>query len=300
MRRLFVRVIAALVATSCTKDFDRFEFIEGSGNAGDGGPGANTGDAMAGGAAGAASGGTGGGSGGLVAGGSGGMTGGAGGSTPDSGSGGNVDSGTGGTAGAGGAVEAGSGGSGGAAGTGGAAGCGPTDTIENCGACGRACDPVNVASLECSGDQCNSSCNLGWANCATPATGADDGCETNVDANDGNCGGCGNNCTLQGDSGGFSCTSSTCGCTNANQCGNSGIVDCQSGLCHCGISTCRPGERCGAASSCRCNNGAGCGASDTCCQTPSGCRDLATAEDSCGACGHACPAGLVCMGGTCQ
>lgn len=45
---------------------------------------------------------------------------------------------------------------------------------------------------------------------------------------------------------------------------------------------------------------AACASGETCCQTPSGCRNLSTDPANCGACGHACPASFVCGSGTCN
>ncbi len=61
-----------------------------------------------------------------------------------------------------------------------------TTDVNNCGACTRACSTSNVATRQCTGGLCNSTCNSGWGNCNQPAAGAtapytpDDGCESNL------------------------------------------------------------------------------------------------------------------------
>lgn len=180
--------------------------------------------------------------------------------------------------------------------------------VNNCGICGRACSASNVASKSCAMGKCNSTCDAGFANCAQPtAMTDDDGCEKT--ASDTHCGGCNNQCYLQGTSGGFVCKQgTTCGCTTNAQCNKAGMpngtCDVATGLCVCGGKTCSVGEACrkgGAGDACACDGNAAqpCGAGKVCCQTPAGCHDLQTEAGSCGACGHVCTAGFVCTAGVC-
>jgi len=173
--------------------------------------------------------------------------------------------------------------------------------LEHCGVCDRECVSTNVTSLECSAALCSSYCALGFGNCVRSTAGTDDGCETDIRANNANCGSCGNDCTRQG----LVCSNMLCGCTGKSQCGGGGQADCNSTsrLCVCNGTTCRPGERCqqvGTSQACRCNGSTACGANEVCCQTPGGCRDLSTATDSCGACGRACPPSFVCNASVCE
>jgi hypothetical protein len=145
-----------------------------------------------------------------------------------------------------------------------------------------------------------------------PAAGADNGCEQNaLNANGNgelNCGGCGNNCNMQGGSAdGFECdqgagTQKFCGCSQTQECGVGGNGACNLGLCTCtGQATpCAPGEACAAGNLCTCNGGAGCGVGQTCCVSPAGCQNLLTDATSCGACGHECSTGFVCTNGACR
>lgn len=189
-------------------------------------------------------------------------------------------------------------------------------SVDHCGACGRGCDTTNVASLSCSGGACDSTCDLGYANCDQPAAGADDGCELDVSADSSNCGGCGNSCKAQITNGNdLECDGGPmgapqyCGCGQNNECdtdgngGADGSCNNTTGLCTCGGSPCAAGEQCvflDPDTVCSCNAGAGCGAGMTCCQTPSGCFDLSTDPLRCGACGRACPGGFVCQAGSCR
>jgi hypothetical protein len=177
--------------------------------------------------------------------------------------------------------------------------------IAHCGACGRACSDLHVASKECSAGVCVSTCELGFGNCERPSTGPDDGCERAVDKDDANCGSCGNDCRAQAP--GLVCggvVSNLCSCTNPASCrvgGSGGTCD-PTGMCRCGPSLCRPGETCRVSMGpdvCSCNDGAGCTDTETCCDLPAGCRNLSTDPSSCGACGHACPVGYVCAAGDC-
>jgi hypothetical protein len=262
----------------------------------------------------------------IGSGGAAGSSGGSGGTTPAGGSAGSGGSsgsgGTGGSSGSGGV--AGTTASGGASGAAGAAPCtsesadcdqNPDNGCEtkiatdpkNCGACGRACSNQHVTTPICTAGACVSVCELGFANCATPSSAdPDDGCETDATVASA-CGGCGNQCSAQGMTSGFSCGNAAaplCGCAGDDmRCGGGPSGQCEaSGLCHCGSNTCRPGEACkknGANTDCACNGGAACSGSEACCQTPSGCRDLDNDSQNCGACGHACAPGASCVNGAC-
>jgi hypothetical protein len=169
-----------------------------------------------------------------------------------------------------------------------------SDDVFNCGACGRVCSGTFTASRSCVGGLCVSTCDLGYGNCMTPATGNDDGCEFNTQTSGTNCGGCGNDC-----SGALTCnqggalTQKRCGCQNNGSCGTNG--SCTQNICSCSGTQCGIGENC-VNSMCSCNNGASCGAGQLCCQNPAGCVNPYTDANNCGACGRACTAGFVCTG----
>jgi hypothetical protein len=291
--RLALGAAVWLAVVACTNDYDKFDATgESRDDAGATGGSAATGaGGGTGGAAGAAAAGGGG------NGGSGGSTGGSGGS--DGGTGG--DSGTGGDGGAAGACS----------GTDQACGgvCTDVDTSStHCGGCDRACSSTGVAVVACTGGNCTSFCQSGRANCTRPATGADDGCELDVSANDANCGGCGNDCGAQGAlSSPFACVNMRCACTSAEQCrtagGGSVTCDSAAGVCACEGSPCQPGEACtrsGGPQICSCNNGSACAQGQVCCQTPAGCKDVMNDPENCGACGRACAPGMSCSDGACS
>jgi hypothetical protein len=176
--------------------------------------------------------------------------------------------------------------------------------VNHCGQCGRACSGSNVASKSCTNGLCDSTCALGSANCNLPvAPAADNGCELNVSQNNTNCGGCGVSCSQLGSpansfecdqGGGF--TQQFCGCSQNQECSDGAAGFCNNGLCLCNAITCHLGEACGnvgGVSTCTCNDGPACAASETCC--PAGCANLDTSAQNCGACGHACTPGFVCF-----
>ncbi len=177
--------------------------------------------------------------------------------------------------------------------------------VNHCGQCGRACAGFNVASKSCSYGVCDSSCALGFANCFLPAAPSnDDGCENGVTTDSADCGGCGNDCGLQGNpANAFECDGGSaaqkfCGCSQSAECSAGASGSCTGGLCSCNAITCQPGEACGnvgGLSACTCNGAGACLTGETCCQTPAGCVNLDTSPQNCGACGHACPPGFVCF-----
>ncbi len=65
--------------------------------------------------------------------------------------------------------------------------CGPTDTLQNCGACGQACASggtkgVNAGGAGCTGTYCLYSCQAGYLDCNATVGSNTDGCECNVTA----------------------------------------------------------------------------------------------------------------------
>jgi hypothetical protein len=65
--------------------------------------------------------------------------------------------------------------------------------VNNCGGCGVVCSNNHIPTPTCNGSFCSGTCAPGWGNChGYPA----DGCETNVTADNSNCGYCGNACGI--------------------------------------------------------------------------------------------------------
>ncbi|MBX3182526.1 MAG: hypothetical protein KF915_07850 [Polyangiaceae bacterium] len=182
----------------------------------------------------------------------------------------------------------------------------------NCGACGRRCSDSGVVGLSCQSGTCNSTCQPGLGNCINPvASLPDDGCETPVGDDSNHCGGCGNDCTLQGSpAGSLRCgavTPGECGCVgNPGRCrvdsGTNPVCSPITGLCECGGVGCRPGEACVVGSSgdvCSCEGSAGCGPDELCCQSAGGCVDPRTSAAHCGGCSRPCPSGFACSASEC-
>ena len=80
------------------------------------------------------------------------------------------------------------------------------------------------------------------------------------------CGGCTNDCSKQGISGGLQCIDMRCGCQNAGQCGTGPTSHCgfTAGRCVCSGTQCHAGEACNNGA-CSCNGGPACAQNQICC-----------------------------------
>ena len=157
------------------------------------------------------------------------------------------------------------------------------------------CDPCNLANATaaCAGTSCSiESCTTGFADCNGSAA---DGCEAGLVDDSANCGACGTHCT-----GGLVCIQSLCSCDDNAPCSKSGASGtCTNAVCSCGGATCVAGETCEkvqGSDTCRCLGSTNCSAGQVCCPG-SGCKDLQTDKDNCGACGRTCSQS--CSNGVC-
>ena len=168
--------------------------------------------------------------------------------------------------------------------------------LNNCGACGNACESGLVA-VECRSGVCErANCPVGQEFC-----GAVDGCR-DLSTDPDHCGACGNAC------GDAFCVSGVCEATQpAGDCAAQGLTDC-GGTCvdlatdeaNCGTcgAACAAGEEC---------SGGGCvatAAADACAAqglTNCGgvCVNTQTDFGNCGGCGIACPQSNECVSGVC-
>jgi len=168
------------------------------------------------------------------------------------------------------------------------------DSLSDCGACGVTCSRAN-ATASCSGDVCHiASCNIGYDNC----DGNDpNGCETNLNNDDNNCGSCGFTCNQNAFCSGGNCTCDTnyanCngnwsdGCeidllNDPNNCGSCGNNCGQNAACSAGSCVCLANY-----ANCDGNWGNGCEV------------DLLNDSANCGSCGNNCGANAHCSGGNC-
>jgi hypothetical protein len=87
-----------------------------------------------------------------------------------------------------------------------------TGDIYNCGACGRACLADGfVDTVRCSAGRCNSTCVSGYGNANMATSGADDGCEADLNTNVANCGVVGRACSTSHVATAATCVGGLCG-----------------------------------------------------------------------------------------
>jgi hypothetical protein len=78
-----------------------------------------------------------------------------------------------------------------------------TNDVANCGSCGNACPvPAHAVNAACSNSTCTYACAAGFADCNAQAN---DGCETDTQWSNANCGACGKSCSAT-----EVCTSGAC------------------------------------------------------------------------------------------
>ena len=151
---------------------------------------------------------------------------------------------------------------------------------QNCGSCGKQCDPGNV----CSKGKCAVSCQTGLTNCS--------GSCVNTKTDRAHCGACGGTCKA-----GEVCSAGKCtvSCqTGLTDCSGS-CVNLKTDLAHCG----KCDEKCAAGKVCSS------GACNLSCQTgltdcSGSCVNLKTDLAHCGKCDEKCAAGKVCSSGACN
>jgi hypothetical protein len=182
-----------------------------------------------------------------------------------------------------------------------------TNSVNNCGACMKACSLPN-ATPECLNSSCAiMGCNAGFADCDTIAS---DGCEINTTSNASNCGACGKVCNLANAS--SDCASSLCAITACN----AGFADCDHAADDgCEINTTNNVSNCGACGKvCSLPNatpacsGSACvisscntGYADCNMMASDGCEVNITTTSNCGSCGKVCGTNYTCSSSqTCQ
>ncbi|MGH7440820.1 MAG: hypothetical protein ACRENE_34500 [Polyangiaceae bacterium] len=188
----------------------------------------------------------------------------------------------------------------------------PTNTANNCGGCGVACDTTHSNPAGCSsGTSCTyGTCKAGYADCDSATNSLDlNGCETPT-TTAANCGGCGAACDTT--------HSNPTGCASGAACTYSAATPCKSGFADCDTASnaldlngCETATNtatsCGGCGGCDTthSNGAACSGGTACtytsCKTNfadcdvgtntldlNGCEANLTSASSCGTCGNVC------------
>jgi hypothetical protein len=143
----------------------------------------------------------------------------------------------------------------------------------NCGACGRACAAVFQGTPGCALGRCTiAACNFGFDDCDGDVG---DGCETNIESDLANCGGCGKKCPNAVAWASYGCKAGTCTLMCAGRPASLGHCCCAEAI--------GPGW-------CDCDG-----------DPMNGCEINAKADPAnCGACGVTCAMNQKCVQGVCQ
>ncbi len=67
--------------------------------------------------------------------------------------------------------------------------------VNNCGNCNTPCSMNNVTGQACQAGDCQGTCQLGYAHCDNTMSMSQEGCETDLNTDVNNCGGCGVKCS---------------------------------------------------------------------------------------------------------
>jgi hypothetical protein len=184
-----------------------------------------------------------------------------------------------------------------------------TSSVGNCGGCGNACSIANGTPICTSGSCAVAGCSSGFANCNNnPA----DGCEVNTNTSVGNCGGCGNACSIA--NGTPTCAAGSCAVLGCN----AGYANCNGNPADgCETNTNTSASNCGGCgNTCSFANGVGACMNGSCVlvacnagfgdcngNSADGCEtNTSTSVGNCGGCGNVCaPANGTgaCSAGTC-
>jgi len=191
------------------------------------------------------------------------------------------------------------------------------DCRHNCSDVGDDCttDVLNASGVRCVGSCDYETCNNGFGDCDTNKA---NGCEINLQSDKDHCGGCNYDCDDHVDNAsGIYCSTGLCnyqscwnnygdcdsnrqnGCEQSfrlvDACGNScgTLKDCTQTVQHATGILCNTSGSCDY-SSCESNHWGDCNNNRA-----DGCETDLWVDGNCGSCGHTCPSGWICIGGTC-
>ncbi len=177
---------------------------------------------------------------------------------------------------------------------------------QDCGACDTVCGTTNASSTSCMDGSCDPVCTGSWQVCAN----SNNGCTTDPDNDEDNCGACGDACSGAG-GGTASCTNGQCSvscganfknCNNENNARDGCETDVRSSITNCGGCNASCSSAGGGTASCASGQcSVSCGANFKNCNNENNARDgcetdVRSDPKNCGACNTNC---VFCQSGTC-